>query len=390
MSADLVSTEFVECFGHLPDFTVRSPGRVNLIGDHTDYTGGLVLPIAIDRSLLVGARIVDGTVLDVCSAHFDQRTRIPLDKPVDDPEYSWAPYVAGVAAVLKQRGIDVRGAQLFIGGDLPPGAGLGSSAALEVGVATALLEATRQRLSPVALATLCRQVEHEHANSPCGIMDQLCCTSARADHALLIDCRTMKTEHIPLKLDGAALVVIDTGVRHSIAEGEYARRRRECAAALGAIMQADASISSLRDIDEGQIGAYETCLDETLVRRVRHVVTENSRVSLATDALWGGTLAAFGELMTESHASLNEDFDVSCDELNDLVSIALRVDGVLGARMTGGGFGGCVVALASTDSVPDLVSAIHELYDGRYDADALVYPVQAVNAVGVLEGNRDA
>ncbi len=389
MTAQMISAEFATCFDHQPDFVVRSPGRVNLIGDHTDYTGGWVLPIAIDRSVLVAARVVDPPYIDVHSAYLDQRIRILVDDVATLPDESWSQYIVGVVALLKECGIPLRGFELYLGGDLPPGAGLGSSASMEVGVAQALLKGVDKRLSPVALATLCRRAEQEYAKSPCGIMDQLSCTLARAEHALLIDCQSMSTEHIRLKLDGAALVVIDTGVRHSIARSEYPRRRRECAAALAAITDVYPSIASLRDIREDQIVSCAKHLDDTLRQRVTHVVTENARVLRAAEALRSSDLPTFGRLMNESHASLSDDFEVSCDELNDIVSIARSVDGVYGARMTGGGFGGCVIVLASSDSIPKLVKAVHESFDGRYASDATPFSVRAADAAGVLDDDRD-
>ena len=388
MIAGKVSTGFSQCFGPRADFVVRSPGRVNLIGDHTDYTGGLVLPMAIDRALLVAGRITDGPAIEVHSAHFDQRMRIGLDEVTSSPAEPWSRYVVGVIALLKERGIRLRGAQLLVGGDLPPGAGLASSAALEVGIATAMLRAADEKLSPVALATLCRQAEQEYAGSPCGIMDQLCCTSARAGHALLIDCRSMVMEQIPLTLDDAAMVLIDSGVRHSIAGSEYARRRRECSAALATLNEVDSSITSLRDVDETRIRICAEHLDDTLARRVRHVVSENARVARAADALRTGDARAFGRLMNESHASLRDQFDVSCEELDEIVSIASGFDGVYGARLTGGGFGGCVIAMASTDAVAPLESAIRESYDGRYEASATVFPVRSADATRVSYGGN--
>ena len=188
MSGHEASPSFEQVFGRPPEYVVRSPGRVNLIGDHTDYTGGLVLPIAIDRAVIVAARPTEEAFVDAHSAHFRERVRISLDEMTADSTPAWSRYAIGVMAILKRRGIKLRGAQLWIGGDLPPGAGLASSAAIEVGIALAMLTAADVELPPDELASLCRQAEHEFADSPCGIMDQLCCTSARSGHALLIDC----------------------------------------------------------------------------------------------------------------------------------------------------------------------------------------------------------
>ena len=366
-----------------PDFVVRAPGRVNLMGDHTDYCGGLVLPIAIDRALMVAARATDDPFIEVHSSHFDQTVRIPLDKIAAEPPEPWSPYIVGIIALLERQGAAPRGVQLWVGGDVAPGAGLASSAALEVGVALALLRRIENKRSPTAVATLCRQAEQEFAGSPCGIMDQLCCTSAKAGHALLIDCRSMVTRQIPLNLGNATLVVIDSGVRHSIAGAHYARRRRECAAALATVNAIDPSITSLRDITEDRIAACAEHLDDTLVRRVRHVAAENRRVMRAVETLKSGEVQTFGKLMTESHASLRDLFEVSCEETDEIVSIASHVAGVYGARMTGGGFGGCVIALTSTDAIAALESAMDKSYTGRFGARASVFAVQSTGAAGV-------
>lgn len=376
---------FVEQFGASPEFLVRAPGRINLIGEHTDYTGGLVLPMAIDRAVWIAARTTDMPAVEIYSAYFDQSLTYPLGKEPEDFSEPWAPYVVGVLALLERQGIKLHGCRLLIGGDLPPGAGLASSAAIEVGVAKAVLHAIRQKRSPIGLATLCRQAEQEYAKSPCGLMDQMCCTSALAGHALLIDCRSMVSQLIPLDLGHAVFVVIDSGVHHSISGKEYAARHRDCSVALDTLRVASPSISSIRDVSEDRLPFLAEHLDDTLLPRVRHVVSENARVLSAVKALRTGDLDALGRLMTASHESLRDDFRVSCEELDDLVSIATGVQGVYGARLTGGGFGGCVIALSSSDAVHELESAIHESYDGLYETDSSVFAVRSADAVKVID-----
>ena len=387
MTTQALANQFADRFGGQPDVVVRAPGRVNLIGDHTDYNDGLVLPIAIDRSVIIAARRLDSPTLVVESLHFDERVTIPLDKPLDEPpdtpKSPWARYVIGVAAMLQRQRIQTPGATLLIGGDLTPGAGLASSAALEVATALALLHLADTKLTKVATATLCRRAEHEYADSPCGIMDQLCCVLARAEHALLIDCRSMMSEPIPLALSDAAMVVMDTGVRHSIAGREYALRRRECAAAVTTIGDEHPKIASMRHVTEENLEEMCSPLDETLVRRVRHAVTETARVVQAADALRGGDLSIFGCLMNQSHASLRDDFDVSCEELDRLVAVAQKVPGVYGARMTGGGFGGCAIALVEADVVDKLTAAVRADYDGRFEKKVDVFSVRADDAAAV-------
>ena len=383
MTTQPLANQFAKRFGKQPDVVVRAPGRINLIGDHTDYNDGLVLPIAIDRSVLIAARRLDRPALEVESLHFGERLYLPLAAPLDKPESPWARYMIGVAAMLRRQKIEPPGASLLIGGDLPPGAGLASSAALEVATALALLHLAEAKLTKVATATLCRRAEHEYADSPCGIMDQLCCVLARADHALLIDCRSMMSEPIPLALPDAAIVVMDTGVRHSIAGRQYALRRRECAAAVATIGDEHPKVTSMRHVTEENLEALSMPLDETLARRVRHAVTETARVVQAADALRGGDLSIFGCLMNESHASLRDDFEVSCEELDHLVAIAQKVPGVFGARMTGGGFGGCAIALAEADAVEKLTAAVRAGYDDRFEDDAELFTVRADGAAAL-------
>jgi len=327
----------------------------------------------------------DGSIIEIHSARFGQSLQIDGQVIRAEPGERWSRYVVGVIELLKRQRVNVPGTQVWIGGGLPPGAGLASSAALEVGVALALLRRAGRTLRPVTLAALCRQAEHEYARSPCGIMDQLCCTLAKSGHALLIDCRSMAVEHVPLNLGGAVIVVIDSGVRHSIAGAGYAARRRECSAALAAVNEVEPSVTSLRDVTEERVPYYAEHLDATLVRRLRHVVTENARVGRAVDALRAGDVPGLGRLMKASHASLRDDFEVSCEELDAIVSIAATVEGIYGARLTGGGFGGCVIALAANKAVPLLKSAIHDSYDSGCDTKASVFTVASASAVRPLE-----
>jgi galactokinase len=246
-----------------------------------------------------------------------------------------------------------------------------------------MLTTAETSLPPEELAVLCRKAEHEYADSPCGIMDQLCCTSARAGHALLVDCQSLRTQAVPLNLGTADLVVIDTGVRHSIAGAEYAARRRDCTLALEPIRRVDPSIGSFRELTVDRLSALERELGEVLFKRTRHVVTENARVARAAEALRAGDLNTFGQLMTKSHVSLRDDFAVSCPELDTVISAASSVQGVYGARMTGGGFGGCAIALARADAVAALHSAIHESYDNRYATPATLFTVHSTDAAQV-------
>ncbi|GIK15924.1 MAG: galactokinase [Planctomycetota bacterium] len=370
-TAEAAQSGFQRAFGSSPEVVARAPGRVNLIGDHTDYTGGFVLPIAIDRATVVAAaRSTDGRFRARSSAFpetatWDARVAAARRGATDNRAAfdlkslpSWARYVFGVAQVLREQGVEVGagGADVFVLGDVPPGAGLASSAALEVATATALIALSGAQAAPLEVARWCQRAENEYAGSPCGVMDQTISACAREGHALLIDCLTMSLRHVPLNLGDACLVVMDSGVRHSIAAGEYAARRRDCEAGLAVLSGKTAPVRSLRDVEEAQITA-NPWLSSTVRRRLRHVVRENQRVLEAASALKRGDINALGRLMLASHASLREDFEVSCAELDRLVGLARSVPGIYGARMTGGGFGGCVIVLVREDAVDALRAA---------------------------------
>ncbi|KAA0221036.1 MAG: galactokinase [Planctomycetota bacterium] len=343
-TAEAARSGFQCAFGSSPEVVARAPGRVNLIGDHTDYTGGFVLPIAIDRATFVAAaRSTDGRFRARSSAFPETAT--------------W-----GATRVAAGQGggtgveVGAGGADMFVLGDVPPGAGLASSAALEVATATALIALSGAKAAPLEVARWCQRAENEYAGSPCGVMDQTISACASEGHALLMDCLTMSLRHVPLNLGDACLVVMDSGVRHSIAAGEYAARRRDCEVGLAAFADEAAHVRSLRDVEEAQIAANPR-LSGTMRRRLRHVVRENQRVLDAASALKRGDMNALGRLMLASHASLREDFEVSCVELDRLVGLARSVPGVYGARMTGGGFGGCVIALVRGEAVDALRAA---------------------------------
>ena len=382
---------FEQAYGRPATLVVRAPVRVNLIVDHTDYTGGFVLPMAIGQSTFVAAASRDDAEIHAFSQPIEQRVVIASDI-ASNPSAGvndvmklppWSRYLAGVAVLLRRAGVATTGADLWIESDIPIGGGLSSSAALEVGVGLALLTLAGTEMSPIELATICRRAENEFAGSPCGIMDQLCCTSARAGFALIIDCDALKSRHVPLTLDDARFVVIDTGVRHSIAEGSYARRREECVESVLRLQRADPSIRSLREVNTDRLARHADVLGPALLPRVRHVVSENYRVRKAAHALESGDLETFGALMSESHVSLRDDYQVSCEELDAIVKLARSVSGVYGARMTGGGFGGCVVALIARGAVDDLARVLSESYDTSHGTPAKLWPVDSASGADV-------
>jgi len=368
-----------------PRWVVRAPGRVNLIGEHVDYNDGYVLPIAMSQAVYVLTGPADDGRIGVHSTAMEQEGIFPADEPGPPGEPAWGNYVRGVAEMLRRRGIKLRAGRLVIHSEVPVGGGVSSSAALEVGVGLAWLALAGETGEPTERALLARQAEHEYAGSPCGIMDQFICVLGRAGHALLLDCRSRECRHLPMELGERVFVVMNTQVRHSIAGGEYAVRQKQCQEGLAVLRAVRPSVQALRDVSMEQLAAVEDRLDGVVFRRCRHVVSEIERTRAAADALAAGQAEAFGELMIASHASLRDDYEVSCTELDVLVDVAERTPGCYGARMTGGGFGGCAIALVDREAEDGLRAAIREGYDRRFEKPAIVYTTAASDGARVRE-----
>jgi galactokinase len=343
-------TSFAEVFGREPVLGWRSPGRVNLIGEHTDYNDGFVLPLALEREVRVLAAPRDDRVLRLASAQTSSGTvEVALDGLVPGAVEGWAAYVAGTAWALEGHGIELVGADVLVDGDVPRGAGLSSSAALECASAGALLALAGAELPLVEVALLAQRAENDFVGMPCGVMDQFASTHGRAGALLLLDTRSLEARTIPFDLaaEGLRLVVIDTRAPHRLVDGEYAARRASCEQAAVLL-----GVPALRDVDD--LGSAMARLDDdVLQRRVRHVVTENARVLEVVALLEAGDVRAIGPLLTASHESLRDDYEVSCPELDVAVEAALA-SGAHGARMTGGGFGGSAIALVEADGVDAL------------------------------------
>ncbi len=333
------------------EFTVVSPGRVNLIGEHTDYNDGFVLPLAIDRGLRMDVcrRLDDRAVLS--SDRGGPSVEIELGLPITAGRGDWGRYVAGVLAGYQRLGWAIPGFAARITADLPTGGGLSSSAALEAGIATVVETLCGRTVDPVAKALLCQRAEHEFAGVPCGIMDQFAVTLARHGHALFIDCRSREVAHVPLGTS-IAVLVIDSGVKHALGDGGYAARRHECETAARLLAR-----PALRDVSGMEWPSLAPTLPEPERRRARHVVTENDRVHAFAAAARAGDWPTAGRLMRKSHASLRDDFEVSCPELDRICDAVGRIAGVFGCRMTGGGFGGCAVALIDDSRASDVEAA---------------------------------
>jgi galactokinase len=373
-----VAAAFRERAGRDPDGVWAAPGRVNLIGEHTDYNDGFVLPAAIDRLVLAAASRRDDGRLRLWSLQSEAPADLELAEVGPGKVDGWAAYPAGVAWALGQAGVEVGGADLVVDGDVPAGAGLSSSAALECATATALADLHSAGLDRVALARLARRAENEVVGVPSGAMDQMVSMLGRAGHALFLDTRSLDTEQVPLPLEAAGLrlVVIDTRAGHRLVDGAYADRRAACEAAAATL-----GVPALRDATPTQVEAAADALGEQGLRRARHVVTENARVLEAVRLLRAGELERLGPLLAASHASLRDDYEVSSPELDTAVEAAVAA-GAVGARMTGAGFGGSALALARAD----LVGRIDEQVRGAFAAAGFGPP--AVAAVVPSDGAR--
>jgi galactokinase len=385
MQCDELRAAFAARFGHPCRVVARAPGRVNLIGEHTDYNDGFVLPIATPHATWVAvAAPADRErgpaqrqpTVRACSATLDDLQVWEARNWSKAGLPHWTSYIAGVAELLRQRGVPIGGFDLLVDSDLPLGAGLSSSAALSVATGLALATLAGTPLSGQDMAPVCRAAEHQFARVPCGVMDQYASLFCRQEHALLLDCRDLQFRQVPLRLAEHTFLVVNSGVRHELASSEYARRQEQCSAAVAHFRRIDPGVRALRDVSEAQVAAEASRMAEVVAARARHVTSENRRTVAAAEALEREDLVRFGRLMYESHLSLQLDYEVSCAELDLLVEILAGVPGVLGARMTGGGFGGSMVALARIDAVDRIRHELRQRYDapGRQAATILVRP----------------
>jgi galactokinase len=361
-----VTAEFQKHYGRTPRWIVAAPGRVNVIGEHTDYNDGFVLPMAIDRYTVIAAAPASNgaTTIQLRSTLGDGVTRVDLTQPLKPAaKGTWSNYPVGVIAGFLALGAKLRGFDALIHSTVPLGGGLSSSAALEVATATLLEAVTGRKLDPVEKALLCQKAEDDYAGMPCGIMDQFISVMGKQDHLLLLDCRSRKPELVPMTDPSKALLIINTNVKHELTGGEYAKRRAQCEQA-----SEDLSVASLRDATADMLVRGRDKMEEVVFRRARHVISEIERTPHAAEGVRASNWPTVGQLMYASHASLRDDYEVSCPELDAVVDIAQAIGpkgGVIGCRMTGGGFGGCAVALVAADSVAAISDRIASEYERR-------------------------
>jgi galactokinase len=381
--ADETSAQFARRFGRPPQWIAAAPGRVNLIGEHTDYNDGFVLPMAIERWTVLAAASDPGRKVTIFSQALNSSVVIDPTQPIQRGDPRWANYVRGVLAGFQRLAKVPAGYTALMNSTVPLGSGLSSSAALEVATATLLEAITGTHLDPVDKALLCQQAEHDYAGVPCGIMDQFTSALAREGQLLLLDCRSRSVELVPMSDPTLAVLIINTNVRHELAGGEYARRRAQCEAATKTL-----GISSLREAKPGQLAAAKGRMDPVVFRRAHHVITEIERTVAAARAMLASDWSKVGELMYASHRSLRDDYEVSCSELDAVVEIAQSIGpagGVIGCRMTGGGFGGCAVSLVRAAQVDPIVKQLSEAYRVTTNIDATMFVSRPANGAAVLK-----
>lgn len=371
---------FADKFGYPATITIKAPGRVNLIGEHTDYNDGFVLPCAIDYETVIACAQRNDRTIRVIAADFDNdEDSFSLDEPIlHSDAHPWANYVRGVVKHLMLRNKDFSGADMVISGNVPQGAGLSSSASLEVAVGQALKSLYDLPLDGVALALNGQEAENQFVGCNCGIMDQLISALGKENHSLLIDCRSLETRAVSMPKN-AAVVIINSNVKRGLVDSEYNARREQCEVAARFF-----GVKALRDVDPALFFSIQDELDLVVARRARHVITENDRTLAAADALASGDLKRMGELMAESHASMRDDFEITVPQIDKLVEIVKEVIGDKGGvRMTGGGFGGCIVALVPEDMVEKVRHAVEQQYHAHSGLKETFYVCTASQGAGI-------
>lgn len=381
MNIDELKSAFAKMFRCQPSGVMAAPGRVNLIGEHTDYNDGFVLPIAIELATWAAwAPRDDGRIALASLQQPGKEVELDLCEAITPGEPAWSNYPKGVAAMLRESGLDLPACNILFGSNVPIGGGLSSSASLDIATGLALLAAAGKDMDRYELAKLAQQGDHAFAGVPCGIMDQAISALGLAGHALLLDCRDGATQQIPFDDPDVVLLVADTQVAHELSDGGYAARRDQCYAAAETL-----GVQALRDADVSAVEAAKEKLSDVEFRRARHVVTEIERTLQAVEALQTDDMARFGELMVQSHTSLRDDYDVSCEELDAIVDAALACEGTYGARMTGGGFGGCAIALVQAGQADAVAEAIAADYASRYGRRCPVFATHAAAGARIVK-----
>lgn len=379
MRIDQLRTKFREMYGE-EAAVFRAPGRVNLIGEHTDYNEGFVMPAAIEFATWIAASARNDNRIVARSLQYDTALEGMIGEQ-RSKNGDWTDYCWGVVESLRRAGMTLVGANLLVDGQVPIGAGLSSSAAIEVASALALLAVSERTLSLTRVAQLCQAAENEYVGARCGIMDQFIACTGKSGQCVMLDCRSLEYRYAPIPA-GVALVICNTMVKHSVATGEYNKRRAECEQGVELLASKIPGICALRDVSMEQLERFGSELPEVVRRRCRHIVSENARVIQAFEALKAHDLERVGRLMHESHVSMRDDYEISCAEVDTMVEIAQSQAGVIGARMTGGGFGGCTINLVRSDAADQFRAAIAKEYESRVNIRPDIYITVASDGAG--------
>jgi galactokinase len=383
MDREAILAAFRKATASSPDAAAYAPGRVNLIGEHTDYNDGFVLPAAVDRGVGVAARRVPGDSFTLHAVDLGARCTFPRTPLQRDPKHPWADYFKGVVWALESRGIDVPTCEAVITGDIPQGAGLSSSAAYEVATTLLFRALGGFELSSLEVAKLARQAENGFVGVACGIMDQMASTFGEDGKALLLDCRSLARETVELPA-GLKIVVVNSGVRHTLGSSEYNKRRAECEEGVRILSASLPNVRALRDVTPEELARFLPSLPPVVAKRCRHVVSENARVGQAVAAMRSGDTVQLKAFTAASHASLRDDYEVSCPELDVLVDLALPLPYCHGARLTGAGFGGSTVNLVETDAVETFSTTVASGYQQRSGRAAVIYVFEPSAGARVL------
>ena len=385
-TAQALRQSFVRTFGdqNRKIALTRSPGRINVIGEHTDYNEGFVLPAAVNRAVWVAAQRRMDTKVNVYSATVEEKIEFDLKTMRKDPDHGWANYPKAVLHTLQNRGWKLEGLNIYLESEVPMGGGMSSSAALECAVAWAAMALFPYTLDRLSVVKACQRAENTFVGVNCGIMDQYASVFGRKGHALFLDCRTLQCQPVPLPLETHRLLVIDSMVKRKLVAGEYNKRREQCAEAVKGLKTAFPKVKALRDLEEADLAKALPLLPPLIAKRTEHVVRECARVKSAVAALGKGDLRALGALLNSSHESLKSLYEVSCPELDLLVGTAQRTKGVLGARMMGGGFGGCAIALVETPAIDLVKREVARIYQHRFGTTPPFHEVEAADGTSEL------
>ncbi len=376
-----IQTRYLELYKHEP-LVIRSPGRINLIGEHTDYNDGFVMPAAVNKEIFFGIGASDDGKSVVYSLKYNESFEINLDNPAPVEKPRWANYLLGVLFQFREQGYSVKPFRCVFGGNIPLGAGMSSSAAMECGFAAALSEYNLLNVPKLKMIEMGQWAEHHFVGVKVGIMDQFANVMGKKGHVIVLDCRSLEYQYAPLDLGEYAIVLCDTKVKHSLVDSEYNTRRKECESGVSTLQQYYPDIKSLRDVTMEMLQKHKSELGGKVFQRCLYVVGEIERVQRASEDLKRGDLRAFGEKMFETHAGLSRQYEVSCEELDFLVEEAKKFDSVIGARMMGGGFGGCTINLVRKTSTGEFIRQVASAYKSKFNIDMPAYQVDIVDGTG--------